>query len=1028
MLAATTIRSSVTGKVGSQPAPAATRREAAIIRRKLAPPPLPRPRVERPRLARLLGALLERHRIVFVSATAGAGKTTAVVSALHDRMSDVAWLTVDRTDAAPGRLLAYLEAALALRLPHVAGVATEAMAAGLPHAEAAGLLAEAVGDEHVVLVLDDLERLADADDAWHVIEGFLRYAPEDVRAVLISRQDVTTRLAELGLIAPHAAAVGEADLGFTRMEAAQALAQLGLGDVDPSGVVAATGGWVTGVLFEAWRSERHIAGAGGEADPLHGYLSAHILGRLRPEDREFLVLTSVLDEVSAPRAEALGLAGAGERLVTLRAARLPVVWRSDGLAMRCHPRFREYLLECLDRRGEDEVRQLRRAHGRLLANEGHDEEATEELLRAGAREEAVATAERAIFPVIERLDLAVAERWLAALADVGREGTSQLTVAELMIAIGTGDCRRALRICDDLEARGERERLARASDLAAVQMAVCYGQLCRLGEAHAVLDAAAPSAAIDVMHYAFATMEAGPPPPRPEPTGAPTDAFIFATDYFTGRLSQLAQEGASRWIELVSGARRIGALRALGRTEQALELYEAARALGGVEVGLDAPVGPEVLIDAGREDEARDAVARGRSRARANGSIVFEAFADIAEAKLELRLRRDAAAAREALDHAERLPGAAAMAQLAELIATWYGYALLLQSDDAAALERLRAAVAGMRMGRRRLELPTAAVYLAEAEWRAGHEDEADRAADVALAAARELGSNHVLLQALADFPAVLARRIDAEPAADSPWHELGRALAAQGNAVGIRVLATVLLREFGRCEILVNGEPVRPRIAKTYELLAYLAASRDRAVERSRLLDALFDGRDDDSTRAYLRQAIRWLRKVLPEEIALVVHRGVIAVDDAGELTSDSARFEADLAEAARLVGEERLAATLRALEVYGTGDYLPCGRSSWVDDRRVLLADLATQARHDAAELAFAAGRYHDAQRLIGEVLETDQLRETAWRLGMRIASALGDEDRVIRTYSQCERALAEIGAAPAPATRELLARLRR
>jgi hypothetical protein len=44
------------------------------------------------------------------------------------------------------------------------------------------------------------------------------------------------------------------------------------------------------------------------------------------------------------------------------------------------------------------------------------------------------------------------------------------------------------------------------------------------------------------------------------------------------------------------------------------------------------------------------------------------------------------------------------------------------------------------------------------------------------------------------------------------------------------------------------------------------------------------------------------------------------------------------------------------------------------------------------------------------------------------MRIASALGDEDRVIRTYSQCERALAEIGAAPAPATRELLARLRR
>ena len=56
----------------------------------------------------------------------------------------------------------------------------------------------------------------------------------------------------------------------------------------------------------------------------------------------------------------------------------------------------------------------------------------------------------------------------------------------------------------------------------------------------------------------------------------------------------------------------------------------------------------------------------------------------------------------------------------------------------------------------RLLELPTAAVYLAEAEWRAGDEDAADRAADLALEAARRQGSNHVLLQALADFPAVV--------------------------------------------------------------------------------------------------------------------------------------------------------------------------------------------------------------------------------------------------------------------------------
>jgi hypothetical protein len=36
-------------------------------------------------------------------------------------------------------------------------------------------------------------------------------------------------------------------------------------------------GWVTGVLFEAWRVGPHVEGAGGEADPVDGYRAACIL-------------------------------------------------------------------------------------------------------------------------------------------------------------------------------------------------------------------------------------------------------------------------------------------------------------------------------------------------------------------------------------------------------------------------------------------------------------------------------------------------------------------------------------------------------------------------------------------------------------------------------------------------------------------------------------------------------------------------------------------------------------------------------
>src|SRR3954465_4756853 len=154
--------------------------ERAVIQSKLAVPALSDHVVERPRLHEAIAELIERHRVVVVSATAGAGKTPAGGAAPALVARPLAWLSVDRTDVAAGRLVTYLEAALACRIPHVAGAATAALEAGIPHAEATGLLAEALGDEPLVLVLDDLERLGDDPDAWAVIEAFLRYAPAGV--------------------------------------------------------------------------------------------------------------------------------------------------------------------------------------------------------------------------------------------------------------------------------------------------------------------------------------------------------------------------------------------------------------------------------------------------------------------------------------------------------------------------------------------------------------------------------------------------------------------------------------------------------------------------------------------------------------------------------------------------------------------------------------------------------------------------------------------------------------------------------
>jgi DNA-binding SARP family transcriptional activator len=504
----------------------------------------------------------------------------------------------------------------------------------------------------------------------------------------------------------------------------------------------------------------------------------------------------------------------------------------------------------------------------------------------------------------------------------------------------------------------------------------------------------------------------------PAPTGEPLDAVVSAACHLLGRLSAL-DIPSSPWQEAVTAPWRIASLRASGRTHRALELLEAASATGTAGGTVEPSVRADVLVDAGRPVAARASMASGGRPAHAAGTVAEAWRAELAAARIALRVDRDPVAARTILDRlAAEIPKTGLYRELLDM---WYGLALLLRGHDGVALARLRATVDRMLSSDRILGLPTAAVYLAEAEWRAHEEDAADRAADIALDAAGRQGSNHLLLQALADFPAVISRRIDAESTPDSEWSALGRALIAQ-RAMGRRpVRPSVRLQEFGRSAVLVDDLEVRPRIAKTYELFAYLLQCPGGEASRDELLNALFDGRIDASTRAYLRQAILELRRLLPHDTERLVDGRVRLAETAAG--SDAIDFETQLMEAARLQGTERLDATLAALELHDRGEYLPGAVSHWVFARRRSLTDLATDARSEAAWLAFAAERDALAERLSSRVLSDDPLREASWRLAMLLAHARGDHGGVTAAYDGCALALGQIGASPALSTRRLV-----
>src|ERR1700732_4621754 len=159
-----------------------------VIRRKITVPDTPVGVVPRERLDGLFCQLVDAHRVGAVTATAGAGKSMAVAHASHRFNRPVAWLSVDATDTAPGRLVTYLEEALAQQLPSVRGIATGALTAGIPHAEAAGLLVDAAADAEVVFVLDDLERLHGSRPAWEVIGSGVGLGAPSLGVILVRRR------------------------------------------------------------------------------------------------------------------------------------------------------------------------------------------------------------------------------------------------------------------------------------------------------------------------------------------------------------------------------------------------------------------------------------------------------------------------------------------------------------------------------------------------------------------------------------------------------------------------------------------------------------------------------------------------------------------------------------------------------------------------------------------------------------------------------------------------------------------------
>lgn len=957
--------------------------------------------VDRPRVAAAIVERLGRSSLLHVLAPPGSGKTTALVQAAHRLDVPVAWLTLEDWDSNPGMLVEDLIAALTAAVPglHRSLVATQRKGADpVQIAATAGSLAS---NHDLVLVVDDAHLIEHSPEATAALGALIRYREPGLRVVLGARRLLD--LKRLGTGATDSdSVVGPALLAADLLEAESILAGLG-SSADPGEALAATEGWVAG-LFLGLQAEpdRPRSGASGDIDPLALYLKSEILEEMSTDARDLLVRCSAFDRLDESRARGLGFADPRALLVEISSSGIPATWPRDRAWMRLHPRVRELLLAELESHPETDVRTVWFSAGAVLAGEGQIERAIDAFTRAGATEEAGRLLPDVILEIVRRPDIELAGRLLAQ-ASLPEPEPPQVVLARLLVASFHADADAGLAVVGRLVQHGQLAHVIEEQPTAGTLAAGFYAARGFLDDAIAVVDLIPPGRAADAARLWLSLARDDRAAPFPPLAGDDLDAIIARSIYSRGKLRLLELDSDSAWIASTGIDQLIRQWQPMPDDRPRTVPFLAAEIERAIDAS-DLTAAAAALEELGR---------------------IGPAWQPLYEAQVAVRLVRDPGRARSALAGLDRAFESIAFFQ--ELADTWLGAALLLEGDDATALDVLRAAVASMRRGDRVLELPAALVYLAEAEWRAGNEDIADEVMDEAHAAAKDNGLMLRLLRAVKDFPGALSRRIDAEAAPDGPWHALGRMLAAVNDlgTVSSAVPAARLI-EFGDPHLAVHGARVRPKIRKSLELLSYLLSRPERTATIDEILTALWSGRDDDSTRAYVRQAVRHLREVLPDGVCVVRDGTALRVE--GPILAEAAELEATVAGAARETGLERLNLLLEAVAMGERGEFHAGSRDvPWIDDRRERIRGVLTDVRLDAAELMLERDRHLDALEILRDLLAGDPLLERGWRIRMRALSLLGDRDGVLDTYRRCAAALATIGFEPSRQTKELVARLR-
>lgn len=438
---------------------------SSLLATKTRIPPLRHDLVLRARLSDALERGIPVSRLVLITAPAGFGKTTLLGQWAGASQHRIAWLSLTDDDNDVEPFLRDLVTAWDAMQPGImetpVGLLLSAMAPDIDAVLSAFITVGAEVSEHTVFVLDDCH-LVDRAPIYQAIAVLLEHLPPTLHFVIAARGEPLLPLARYRA---HGEVLefGAADLCFREEETRAFLnGQLpgGLSDEAVRAMQAQLQGWAAGVRLVCHAIRRRPEAArslkiSGRHRFIADYLDEEVLAALDRDTRQFLLQTSLLDQLSGDLCDAtIEGCNSQQMLETLERDGLFLSALDDTREwFRFHPLFAAVLRERLQQEHAEDVARLHSRAARWFLEHAMPEQAFGHAV-AGS-DVVLVTRIGEDYGVIkmESGELNIVARWLGMIPEPWFATYPLLDLLRVAYLIYTGEFEASVHLLEDAEAR-----------------------------------------------------------------------------------------------------------------------------------------------------------------------------------------------------------------------------------------------------------------------------------------------------------------------------------------------------------------------------------------------------------------------------------------------------------------------------------------------------------------------------------------------------------------------------------------------